>query len=336
MLSIKQKVFEIKGLFPPDSAGFNMVSEIPIVHPDAKISDIIKIVLEEINFFATINYIYVVDEKRKLLGVLSIKELLRSPKKEKIKNLMKQKLVSVDPLAKQERVALLALQHNLKSVPVVDSQNRLLGIFTSDQLLDLLNKEISRYLVKISGVRYFDQPLISISTLNIVRARLPWILFGVVGGVITGLIIGVFKATLESAIVLAIYIPVIMSTGANTLNQSAMIFIRNLVSGNVKGALHYFWKEVKIGLLIGLVCSFLLLIISFFWQGSLLLALVVSISIFATVVFSATIGVLVPIVLYQFKIDPAIGAGPFLTSIKDIVSMLIYFSIATYLLGHLF
>lgn len=335
MSSIKQKVFEIKEFFPPDSAGYNMISEMPIVSLEARIDDVIKLIFKQSDRYATINYIYAVDDKRKLKGVLSIKELLSASKKKKVFNLMKKKLITVGPFEKKERVILLALQNNLKSVPVVDKKNRLLGIFTSDQLLDILNKEISKYLVKISGVSAYEHTIISSSTLKIVKARLPWVLFGIVGGVFTGIIIGFFKATLESAIILAVYIPVIMSTGANTLNQSAMIFIRNLVSGNIKGAAHYFFKEVKIGFLIGIVSSIFILFISLFWQGHLLLGLVVALSIFLTVLFSAVIGVLIPIILYKFKIDPAIGAGPFLTTVKDIVSMLIYFSTATLLLGHL-
>lgn len=330
------KVYQLKAKYPADAVGRHMSFNFPVVNEDTTVKQALEVIRKEINRFETIVYLFVVDEDKKLLGVVTIKHLFKAPARARLGDIMERKLVKVSPWTSEENVVLLALQHDIKYVPVVDSNGHILGIFTTHALRQFLNRQVGVKLLRASGVQWneaFSTGYVGIwkSTL----ARVPWILFGVLGALISGSIIGVYKNTLEALIILAFFIPVVMSTGANVANQSAMIFIRNLMAGNVRSAWRYLWRELIVGVLIGLLISTLLFVIIFLWQASLVIAFAVSASIFMTVIFAAIIGFAIPYLLNKFEIDPAFGSGPFLTTFKDIVSMFIYFSLTTIIIGYL-
>lgn len=330
------KIYELKQAFPKGSVGQEMTANFPMVFPNYTVAETLDLLKKEINSFETITYVFVIDEDSRLVGVVTIKELFRAAGSQKITDLMEKKLVKALPWTHEENVVLLALKHNIKYIPVVDSQNHLLGIFTTHSLREFLNRQIERKLLRASGVRWksvFEMGAASIWQ-NAV-ARLPWIFVGVLGGLLSAGIIALFRSTLEAVIVLAFYIPVIMSTGANMANQSAMIFIRNLMSGNIRTAGGYFFREAVVGLFLGLSVSVILFFIIISGQGSLVVALAVALSSLITIILSALIGVLIPYVLNSFKVDPTMGAGPFLTTVKDVVSIFIYFSVAALIISAL-
>lgn len=330
---LRRKIYATKALFPPASAGANMVSNIPIYSDRSTVREIKDDLFKWIPELDTINYVYLVDDKDALCGVVSIKELLAEKDGKKVMRCSPKKIVSVKPYEHEEAVTLLALQNSLKSVPIVDKKNRILGVFTGDELLDIVNHQISKDLMRISGVSPSVHLFRGSSVWRIVGSRLPWVVVGVLGGLFAALVIGQFKLTLAENLVLAFFIPVIMSTGATVGNQSAMIFIRNLIRGEIdKGALHYFLKEVKIGFILGCVGALLLYVVSMFWTAVPAISLVLGISIFMSVMVSALIGVFIPMVLTRLKIDPSLGAGPFFTIIKDIIVLTLYFYIASLLL----
>ncbi len=320
--------------FPSDTAGSKMISDIPVVAPQMSIDEVLIKIQKEIKKLETINYIYVLDHERKLTGVFSIKEIFRAPKEKKVQDLMKKDLVTVEPLTDQEKVAYLALKHNLKAIPVVDNQNRFLGIVPSDILLKILYKEATEDVLRLSGIQSQVIRLIRAPVAEAARVRLPWIFLGLLGGLVSGSIIGIFKPSLESFIALAVYIPVMMHTGGNVGNQSAMIFIRGLLIGENRDIKNYFLREIKIGLAIGSVCAILLSLFSLLWQGSPIFGLIVGLSILATIFVAAAVGILVPWLLHKFNLDPAIGAGPFITTLQDTLALLIYFSIASLMMRY--
>ena len=326
--------------YPKETAGSIMTNEFPRVRRSATIGDVLNLLFkifekkDKVKEIETINYIYIVDKKDRLVGVLSIKEIFGTPRKTKIEEIMKRDLVKIRPLVDQEKVVYLALKYSLKAIPVVDDQNHLLGIVPSDMLLEILNQEAAEDLLRISGT-HPKKEIMDAPPVKIARARLPWLFFGILGGVVAGSIIGIFRPTLESLIALALYIPVMMHGGGNIGNQSAIIFIRSLMTGNKRDLLKYFLKEIKIGLILGLSCALLLSLVGLIWQGSLIFGLTLGFSMFFTMVLACVIGIFIPWLLNKLKIDPALGAGPFITAIEGVLSLLIYFGFVSIMLKYL-
>ncbi len=328
MKSITNTTAELSALFPPGTAGRDMVSQIPIFLGNALVSDVKKHFIKHALEYKTLNYLYIVDASHHLLGVTSVKELLQAKGGSKLSSIMKKTIVSVNPLDTVPHVALLALRHNLKMLPIVDHKKRLVGAFSSQKLLDILNKEFGNDLLRLSGVSV-PRKHFHFQQVKIIYSRLPWMLIGMFGGLLTGLIIGAFKSSIEAIVLLAVFIPVIMSSGATSANQSAMIFLRNLIHGDINGWTRYVLNEIRISGAIASILSILLYLILAFYPGDMVLAGAVSISLFFTIISGSLVGVFTPMVLNKLKLDPSTGAGPFLTILKDLIAMTIYFTIAT-------
>ena len=198
-LKITHSVAELSALFPPNTAGRDMISNIPIFSEKATAEQVRKYISKHAKNYESLNYIYAVNRKSELLGVASIKEIMHADAKKTLGKIMIKNVVAVNPMDTEAHVALLALRHNLKMIPIVDHKNRLVGAFSSNLLLDILNKEFSNDLLKLSGVRiprkhfHFDQS-------KVVYSRLPWMLVGMIGGLATGLIIGAFKSSIEAIV----------------------------------------------------------------------------------------------------------------------------------------
>lgn len=330
---ISRKLNELTALFPSDTAGRDMVSDIPVFHPEANVQKVHTHLMRHAKEYQTLNYIYVVDDDSKILGVTSIRELLQASKTKRLKQIMTTDIVAVNPLETLPRVALLALSNNLKMIPIVDHKNRLVGAFSSNQLLDILNKEFSNDLLRLSGIRV-PRKHFHFESMKVVASRLPWMFIGMVGGLITGSIIGAFKSSIQTIVLLAVFIPVIMSTGATSANQAAMVFLRNLIHGDIRSAGIYLLNEIKISTTIGAILGISLFLILSFYPGDTILAGAVSLSLFITIIAGSIVGVTIPMILNKLKLDPSIGAGPFLTIVKDIIAMIIYFTIATAFLSY--
>lgn len=326
------KLPALTALFPPDSAGRGMISDIPVFDVHTRVKEAQETVVDRVDRYESINYIYVVDEEGKLKGVLSVRELLRAKPQARLASVMASDVVAASPLDTVPQVALLALGHNLKMIPILDHEKRLIGAFSSNELLDILNKEFNDDLLRLSGVSIPKQHH-SFRSWRIVRTRLPWMIIGLFGGLLTGTIIGTFKDAIQAMVLLVVFIPVIMTTGATSANQSAMIFIRNLMHADIRNKFQYVLNELKVSLLLATCMSVVLFAFIFLFWRELHLAAAVAASIFFTIVAGALIGVLTPMALYRYKQDPAIGAGPFLTILKDVIAMTIYFTVATTILS---
>jgi magnesium transporter len=326
------KLPALTALFPPDSAGRVMITDVPVFNETTRVREAQQAIIEGVRDYESINYIYAVNDDGQLRGVLSVRELLQAKPQTYLTSVMAKDVVSASPLDTVPQVALLALGHNLKMIPILDHEKRLIGAFSSNELLDILNKEFSDDLLRLSGVSIPKQHH-SFRSLRIVRTRLPWMIIGLFGGLITGSIIGAFRDSIQAMVLLVVFIPVIMSSGATSANQSAMIFIRNLLHADIKNKVQYFFNELKVSTLLAVCLSSILFVFILLVWGDLPLAVAVAASIFFTVIAGAVIGVLTPMALYRYKQDPSIGAGPFLTLLKDIVAMSIYFTVATTILS---
>jgi len=286
----------------------------------------------------TIYYVFVVDNQNHLIGVLSLRDLIAAADGTTLKNIMKRNVISVNVAVDQEEVARIVSKYDLLAVPVVDDQDRLLGIVTVDDVIDVMEQEATEDIYRfagageVEGVGLTDAPV-----LKVVKMRLPWLIVAMLGGTISGSVIGVYRSTLETIVVLAVFIPVIMGMGGNVGTQSSTIFVRGLATGEIdkSDVWDYFFREIKVGISMGFVCGSLISLTAFFWQGNPYLGLVVGTSMFITICVATLIGTLVPLLLNMAHIDPAITAGPFVTTIKDVTGLLIYFGIASLFLKFL-
>lgn len=324
--------------YPEESAGGLMTTEYISLPADIPVEEAISRLREIAPEAETIYYVFVVDNQNHLIGVLSLRDLIAAADGTTLKNIMKRNVISVNVAVDQEEVARIVSKYDLLAVPVVDDQDRLLGIVTVDDVIDVMEQEATEDIYRfagageVEGVGLTDAPV-----LKVVKMRLPWLIVAMLGGTISGSVIGVYRSTLETIVVLAVFIPVIMGMGGNVGTQSSTIFVRGLATGEIdkSDVWDYFFREIKVGISMGFVCGSLISLTAFFWQGNPYLGLVVGTSMFITICVATLIGTLVPLLLNMAHIDPAITAGPFVTTIKDVTGLLIYFGIASLFLKFL-
>ncbi len=286
--------------------------------------------------------IYVTDEERKLRGVLSLRELLRADPQEKIGDIMHEDVISVTTDTDQEEVARLLQERDLIAIPVVDREHRLVGIVTFDDAMDIIEEETTEDIFQTAGLiprRESDRSerLISGPIFHSWKVRLPFLIITMIGGLLAGVVIDSFEASLQAVTALAVFIPVIMDMGGNIGTQSSTIFTRALVLGQIdtKRFLKHLAREIWVGASMGLLLGIIVFAITSFWQGIAQLGLVVSLALFLTLTLATGLGFIVPYVLYKFGMDQAAGSVPFITTIKDISGLLIYFVLANQFLGYL-
>lgn len=324
--------------YPEESAGGIMTTEYISLPADIPVEEAIGRLREVAPEAETIYYVYVVDHEGRLTGVLSLRDLIASADGTLLKEVMRTNLISVKADLDQEEVARIVSKYDLLAVPVVDYDERLLGIITVDDVIDVLEQEATEDIYHLAGAGEIEGVELTEAKVNkIVRMRLPWLLISMIGGVISGSVIGVYEDTLEAIVMLAIFIPVIMDMGGNVGTQSSTIYVRGLATGEIDKEREwaYFFREVQIGGVMGVVCGILIAVVALLWQGNPYLGLVVGISMFSTISVAAILGTVVPMACNKLKIDPAITAGPFVTTIKDFTGLLIYFLIASAFIEHL-
>lgn len=318
----------LKGRYPEATAGRHMVTSVPV----ARAEDLAGDVLDRLKGkdWDTMNYIYVVDDENALKGIVSLTQLFAAEPVTSLKKLMSTKIVAVNPDTDQEEAAILAVQHQKKAIPVVDKRNMLLGVVPPHCILDIMHQEHMEDLLRLVGVR--NHASLVERPLQLIKARLPWLFLGLIFGLAGTSIVSLFESALRKELALAFFIPVIVYMADAVGTQTETIFIRKLSQGIVSRASSvssYVWKEIKIGLSMGLVLGILsLLSVSLLW-GNINLALIIAVSMFATISSAVIIAVFIPWLLFKMRKDPAYGSGPFATVIQDIVSLVFYFFIAS-------
>jgi magnesium transporter len=248
---------------------------------------------------------------------------------------MSKNVHAVRPETDQEEVARIVSQYNFLAVPVVDSDEQLLGIVTVDDVVDVIREEATEDFLKMVGAGE-DREILLKSSWDNARMRLPWLFASWVGGIFAAVIIGIFDNVLQSTIALAAFIPIIIGMGGNIGTQSSTIIVRGLATGRVdlENSTKILFKEIRVGLILGILYGVLLGIFAVFrfLDFSPMLGVVVGLSICASMIIAATIGSLVPLILNRFDIDPAVATGPFVTTAIDILGVALYFLIAGSLL----
>ncbi len=341
ILSLMQKddVEEVKGLleYPKDSAGGIMTTEFISFKENITVGDAIRKLREIAPSAETVYYLYTTDENDKLVGVVSLRELIVSRDEEVISEIMRTNIISVQAETDQEQVAQLVQKYNFLAVPVTDVENKLIGIITVDDIMDVIEEETTEDILHLVGTTEVEGSIMDATPIKIAKTRLPWLIICLLGGLFSGSIISIFEETLEAVVALAFFMPVIMDMGGNVGSQSSTVFVRAVATGEIQASemFRYFFKEIRVGLLMGFVCGITVAIAASLWQGQPLLGLVVGFSMLCTVILAATIGTLIPLLFTKMGVDPAVTAGPFVTTIKDVTGLMIYFYIATMFMEYL-
>jgi magnesium transporter len=319
--------------FADGTAGRIMTPDFIALTEDTTAKEAISSLQKEYSDVEMPFYLYVVDEYGKLVGVSSLRQLVVVPPDRSLKQFMTTDVFSVKTDMDQEEVAKLVARYDILAVPVVDETNRLVGIVTVDDVIDIFRAEATEDILKMAGAgeEYVETKSVMKST----RIRLPWLFASCLGGIIAFTVINKFDGALRQLTYLAAFIPVIMGMGGNIGTQSSTIVVRGLATGrlNVRDFGSVVVKELCIGLILGLVYGLFIGLVAQWRYSTVMLALSVGLALMSSMAIAALVGSFVPMMMARINIDPAVATGPFVTTAIDIVSVFFYFMIATSFLG---
>lgn len=310
-----------------ETAKHLLVKKVPYLNKEKKVRDAQKTLQK--NNFENIDYIYL-KNKEELCGVLSIKELFKNHPNTKLKNIMKTTVYTAQPNTDQEIVAKLAMDKDIKSVPVTKN-NKLIGVIPHHTILDILHEEGIEDVLFTAGIEKFNNPakeIIHASTLKHIKKRLPWLIVGLIGGILAALTVTLFENMLQVYVILAAFIPAVVYMADAIGNQTQTIFIRSMALEKLNFA-RYVWREIKVNLMLAAILGTIFYgTVLLFWQDHFF-GLVIGVSIFVTAMVAVLVGTGLPWLFNKIDYDPAISTGPFSTAVIDLVSLLLYFAIAT-------
>ncbi len=333
LLDDEEQVSHIKQLmrYPEDSAGGIMAKELVKVQADWTIAHGIREMRNQAQEVSEVYAIYVIDERDKLLGTLSLQQMLFAPSS--IKSRFRDIHTEGEPLyvlahESAEEAARMMEKYDLVALPVVDEEKRLLGRITIDDVVDLIKEEAERDYQMASGLA--DKVDLSDTVMQVTRARLPWLIIGLMGGLLVANVVGLYEAEIAQITQLALFMPLIAAMGGNVGVQSSAIVVQGLANSSIsiQSLFPRLLKELYVAMLSGIICASLVLLYNILIEDSIMLGLTVGIALFAVIVFAALFGTFVPLTLERFNIDPAVATGPFITTINDIIGLAIYFIIA--------
>ncbi len=319
--------------FEDDTAGGIMNPDFIALNQEITAREAIERIQKEFADVEMPFYLYAVDEHNKLVGVCSLRQLVVVQPQTPLKTFMATDVLSVQTHMDQEEVAKLVARYDILAVPVVDESNRLVGIVTVDDVIDIFREEATEDILKMAGVgeEFVETQSIFKST----RIRLPWLFASCLGGVFAFYVINQFEASLSRLTYLAAFIPVIMGMGGNIGTQSSTIVVRGLATGrlDIRDIWSVVGKELAIGLILGIVYGLFIGLVAQFQYNTILLALAVCLAVICSMSVAALVGSCVPMLFARLNIDPAVATGPFVTTAIDIISVYFYFSIATHFIG---
>ena len=322
--------------YPDDSAGSLMTIEYVDLRKEMTVKEALERIRETGVDKEIINTCYVIDSNRILEGIISLRKLILSDSTTVLKDIMDTGVISIKTHDDQEDVASLFKKYDFLVMPVVDNEHRLVGIVTIDDVLDVIDQEATEDLQKMAAMQPSEKEYLKTSVLVLAKHRIPWLLILMISATFTGFIIKKYESALQSAMVLASFIPMLMDTGGNAGSQSSALIIRGLALGDMKphDILKVFWKELRVSAIVGIILSTVnFLRIYFIEKVDILVSVTVCSTLFAIVVLAKVVGGVLPIIAKKIKLDPAIMAGPLITTIVDTVALLMYFTAATWLLG---
>ncbi|MDE7244847.1 MAG: magnesium transporter, partial [Oscillospiraceae bacterium] len=321
--------------YPEDSAGSIMTVEFVDFKENITVQEAIERIRKVGVDSETINICYVLDNERKLVGTASLRYLLLSSPDTVIRNIMHENVISLHTLMDQEEVAKQFQKYDFTAMPVVDNENRLVGIITVDDVVDIMQEEATEDIEKMAAITPSDKPYMKMGILEIFKKRIPWLLLLMISATFTGRIISSFEDALSACMVLSAFIPMLMDTGGNAGGQASVTIIRGLSLNEIefRDIFSVIWKESRVALLCGLVlavCNFVKLIL--LDRVGMQVAGVICLTLVVTIFVAKLVGCSLPMLAQKAGFDPAVMASPFITTIVDAITLILYFRIATWIL----
>ncbi len=322
--------------YPEDSAGSIMTIEYVELRKGWTVKEALEHIKEIGLTKETIYTCYVTDKNRTLEGFVSLRTLVTSEVDELIIDIMEEDVISVNTHDDQETVAQTFTKYGFLAIPVVDNEYRLTGIITVDDIMDVIERETTEDFQLMAAMSPSEEEYLDTSVIQLAKHRLPWLLILMISGVFTARIMGKYENILSSVVILSAFIPMLMDTGGNSGSQSSTLIIRGLAIGEIKitDGWKVLWKEFRISFLVGAVLAIVNFIrLMTFDKVGLAISITVTVTLFITVVLSKVVGGVLPLMAKRLKLDPAIMAGPLITTIVDGLSLAVYFTLATKLLN---
>lgn len=322
--------------YPDDSAGSIMTTEYVTLRPNMTVEDAIKRIRRTGLDKETIYTSYVISDNRKLVGLLSMKTLLLSDDDDVVEDIMETNVISVKTLDDQEEVANCFKKYDFLAMPVVDNEYRLVGIVTVDDAIDVMEDEVTEDMEMMAAITPTDKPYLKTGVFETWYKRIPWLLLLMISATFTGMIITGFEEALASQVILTAFIPMLMDTGGNSGSQASVTVIRGISLDEIqfKDIFRVIWKEARVAFLCGAtlaLANFVKLMV--FDRVSMEIAMVVCMTLVITVLCAKIIGCVLPMLAKKIGFDPAVMASPFITTTVDAISLMVYFNIASVLLG---
>lgn len=329
--------------YPDDSAGSIMTPEFVDLKKDMTVEDAFKRIRRTGVDKETIYTCYVTDASRHLIGVTTVKELLLNDYDDVIEDFMETNVISINTLDDQEYASDMLSKYDFLALPVVDMENRLVGIITYDDAIDVIQEENTEDIQKMAAIVPTDTPYLKTSVFETFKKRIPWLMLLMVSATITSQILTTFENKLASVMVLTAFIPMLMDTGGNTGSQASVSIIRALSLGEIgnRDIFKVLWKEIRVALCCGIslsvICFAKLMLFDRVIMGNdgvtVIVAIVISLTILVEIILAKIVGCTLPIVAKKIGFDPAVMASPFITTIVDAISLLVYIAFASMLLG---
>jgi len=322
-------------IYPDETAGGLMTSEFLAFHPQMttrKALDMLRTWKPETD---VVYYLFVVDEQNRLCGVVNLRQLVVAEIHTLISEIMNPDVISVQAGTDQEACSSLMAHYDLLALPVVDTDNVLMGIIAIDNIVDVLVDEATEDIHRLGGAQLLGQRYFKASVFSAARKRIGWLLLLFIAGSLTGNVLRHFAEKLQAVVALSFFVPLLIGSGGNAGTQTTTTIIRSLATGEIdsKDVLRALWHEARIGVLLGLVMSVVAYVIALTWESSTALSFTVSIAVFLIVLWATMLGSLLPILAYRFRIDPAVASGPLMSTLVDATGLFIYLTVAVWLLG---
>ncbi len=314
-------------LYPEDTAGGIMAKEYVAVRADQTVQEAIEELRKQRENVDSFYQCYVVDQMGHLVGTVSLTDLLLSDPSTRIREIMNSDLIPIKSDMDQEEVARLFQKYDLVSAPVVDERGRLLGRITIDDILDVIEEETDEDLARIAGTG--EEEIMEENIFRISRGRLPWLILSFAGEIVSAFILDFFSATIDQIVASAFFIPIVMAMGGSTGQQSAIIVVRGLATGEIslKDTRRRLWREIRVALISAVVIATLIFSVVTLWQGDPRFGAILAGTLIIVILNASIFGALIPLLFKKLNIDPALATGPFVATFNDVIGLLIYFSL---------
>ena len=326
--------------YPEKSVGSIMTSEYTSLKSNMTVAEAIEYIRRVAPDKETVYTCYVLGYRRKLIGVVELKEILSCRDDlETVENLMETNIVKVYTRDDRQEAARLTKKYDINALPVVDSEEKLVGIVTVDDVVDVIEEEATKDIQQMAAIAHVETPYLKTSVFSLVKARIPWLLVLMFAGMLNGIILGRYEAAISALPIFVTFMPMLTGTGGNSGSQTTATVIRaiSLDELEIRDSLKVMWKEIRVALTIGIVFGLLNFARIYFFSDDpdkIIIGVVLGISMIFTIIMAKSLGAVLPLLAKKIKLDPAVVASPMITTIVDVVSLAFYFSLAMIMLSH--